>query len=150
MSYEVQANGNVEYTCRGCGKKKETKTLKELPKGWVVTGVLAVKSDPEVGMDETMEEAQKKQNERLHELGALFGAHFCSMKEGEKYLRKESVVEQVLAVRVTLALWGQCQVMIDGARMGESRGDDGGSPEEGYPKGKLPPPAEYKEGQSPI
>jgi hypothetical protein len=143
MSYEVMANGRVEYTCRKCGKTKETKSLKELPKGWVVTGILAVKGDPEVGADETQEEAQQKQNERMHELGAYFGAHFCSMKEGERFLRDESVIEKVLKAGVTLALWGQCNVVIDGARMGQP------PPEDGYRKGELPPPAELK-GGSPI
>ena len=144
MSYEIRADGRVVYACRKCGKEKETKTLKDLPKGWVVTGILGTRQDPEMGADESQEDAQRRQNERLHELGALFGAHFCSMKEGQKYLRQESVVEQVLKAGVTLALWGQCEVVIDGARMGE------GTPEDGYRKGELPPPAEFKEGSSPI
>ena len=143
MSYRVMEKGRVEYTCRACAKTKTTKSLKELPAKWVVTGVLGTRGDPEVGADETQEEAQRRQNERLHELGALFGAHFCSMKEGQKYLRQESVVEQVLKAGVTLALWGQCEVVIDGARMGDV------PPEDGYRKGELPPPAEYK-GGSPI
>jgi hypothetical protein len=144
MSYRVMEKGRVEYTCRSCGKTKTTKGLKELPTKWVVTGVLGTRPDPEIGPDESQEDAQRRQNERLHELGALFGAHFCSMKEGQKYLRHESVVEQVLKAGVTLALWGQCEVVIDGARMGDM------PPEEGYRKGELPPPAEMKEGGSPF
>jgi hypothetical protein len=66
------------------------------------------------------------------------------MKEGEKFLRQEGVMEQLMERRVTLALWGLCKVVVDGARMGE------GSPDEGYRKGELPPPAEYKDGSSPI
>lgn len=144
MSYMIGADGEVKYTCKGCGKAKTTRTLKSLPRGWCVTGILAIKPDPEFEAERDPERLGVLAQERIASVGGMVGAHFCSFKEGLDYLSRKEVVDEVMAAGVTLALWGKCQIVVDGA------GIDRPVPEGSYRKGELPPPAEVKEGGSPF
>lgn len=144
MSYEVKEAGEVEYTCKACETKAKTRSLKALPKGWCVTGILAIKPNPECETEAELERDRATSAERLRELGGMLGAHFCSAKEGKEWLKQKSVIEQVITAGVTLALWGKCDVVIDGAGLGMQTSSAG------HEKGGAPPPATFNEGSSPI
>lgn len=125
MSFEVLGDGSVTYHCRGCDAKATTRTLKSLPKNWCLTGVLAIAQDPEL---ESAEDGQQK----LNEAGELIGAHFHTTKCGKKFLLQEKVKEQILAAGITLALWKNVEIILDGAKTkGSTEQEDGtyaGSP----------------------
>lgn len=112
MSFEIEADGEVKYHCRGCDAKATMRSLKSLPKGWCLTGVLAIAQDPEL-------ESEEQGQQKLKEAGALIGAHFHSSKCGKKFLAQTEVKDQILAAGITLALWSKVEIVIDGAKMKE-------------------------------
>ena len=137
MSFEVQDDGSVQYKCRGCDAKATTRNLKSLPKGWCLTGVIAIAHDPEL---ETPEDGQRQ----LNEAGELIGAHFHTTKCGKKFLAQKLVKEQVLAAKITLALWSKVEIIIDGANVKGSN-----ELEDGTYRGS-PPPLDVDKDNPPI
>lgn len=138
MTFEIKPDGEVEFVCKQCEKTATARALKSLPKKWVVTGVLRVAVDPEVDRAEDMAAKQREMDERMHEAGTLIGAHFCSVKCAKEMLLSDKVKAQVERAGVTLAIYGKCELIIDGANareLGVPRADGG----EGHRKGEIPP-----------
>jgi hypothetical protein len=109
MGYVVEGDGVVRFTCRGCGNQATTRSLKALPKGWCLSGILGMEADPE---SEAVVEQTDPQ--ALHEAATTLADHFCKVKCGKKYLSKPEIVERVKQLGVMLVLWGQCVLVVDG------------------------------------
>lgn len=151
MSYSVDEKGRVTYKCHGCQETATTESLLKLPKGWVVTGVLQVKPDPEaedapirdgdslVGRDP--DDVDADIGRRLAAAGEAVGAHFHSAKCARKNILEPKLKARIVELGITLAIWGQVEVLVDGAGMGEP-------PPEGTVRGS-PPPYELKDGGAP-
>lgn len=149
MSFEIDGDGKVTFTCKGCNKEKTTRSLKGLPKGWLVTGVLRIADDPEMAEVEyhpaedwekhqhRLQEAQTQLNARLDKLGSMIGAHFCSKKCYKTILLSEENKTKIEKLGVTLAVYGKCEVVIDGAAGAATKMSEPGEGE--VRKGDIPP-----------
>lgn len=149
MAYSVDEKGKVTYKCHGCQATATADALTRLPKGWVITGVLQVKPDPESEPEPDGEKEDGGRGEdpqaaigrRLAEAGEAVGAHFHSAKCARKTLMRPQLREKIERLGITLAIWGWMEVIVDGAGMGEP-------PPEGTVRGS-PPPYELKDGATP-
>lgn len=146
MSWKMDADGKVTFTCNGCGKTKTTRSTKTLPRSWAVTGVLASAVPPEDVPDGDRNRFLLEQQKALLEAGELIGAHFHSMKCGKKTLEGRILREKVLKAGVALVLYGKAELVIDGTGGGAlaiGRHADAKRP-------KSPPEFELGDGPSPI
>jgi hypothetical protein len=154
MSYTVLSDG-VEFLCRGCGRTAKTKSVSRLPKGWCVTGILAYKNEewteeeapsedvPAELLERRKEMQEKREGQKMLKLGSRFACHFHSVQCGRRFLSRPEVIAEIKKCGVTLAMWGMCDIVIDGAGMTEKPDEGGEEPPPG-----SPPPYEYKEGDN--
>lgn len=126
MSYSVDGDGKVIFQCQGkdCGKTKESRSLKTLPKKWCITGILLNEADPESG-----EERAQADNDRILEANRNLSGHFCSFKCAKNTFSDEHVIAMVRKLRVAVVVYGECKMVIDA----ESWGDDGGGGDDEKP-----------------
>lgn len=147
MTFTVGTDGEAEFKCHGCGKKSTTRNLKTLPKGWLLTGILKIATDEEWAGAEGMEEAQVQYDAKMRKAGSLIGAHFCSMKCAKKKLLSEESKDKIQKAGISLAVFGQVTLLVDGAKAlepTEGGDDDDDDPADGWKKGEIPP---HKEGE---
>jgi len=138
MSFTIIGKGKVQFQCRGCKKKAETSGLLRLPKGWYVTGVLQIAVDPE---QKTPEEIQAESQQKLADVGANIGAHFHSRQCATEFFDNDALRAMLKDTGVTLAIYGQCEIIVDGAGMADQANQEGISAgeAEGKPPGSPPP-----------
>jgi len=145
MTFRVGEDGDATFTCQACAKKKMTRNLKTIPKGWLLTGVLKVAVDEEWEGAEGMEEAQAHYDAKMRKAGSLIGAHFCSMKCAKKKLLSDEAKKKILRAGISLAVFGKVELLVDGAQMLQpTEGDDEDDHGESWKKGEVPP---HKEGE---
>lgn len=134
MSYQVDPDGNVTFVCQGkeCGKSKAAKSTKVLPKKWCITGILLDHADPESGA--VGEEQARVDNERILEANANLSGHFCSFRCAKNTFEDPRVVAMVKKLKVTVVVYMDCKLVIDGGSDG-GRGDDGDEGRPRRPKG---------------
>lgn len=132
MSYSVDADGEVTFTCQGkdCGKTKKARTVKVLPKKWCITGILLNQPDPESGV--AGEERAMEENARILEANQNLSGHFCSFKCAKRTFEDPRVVAMVRKLGVAVVVYGDCKMVIDAEQGG--RGDDGDGEDEPAPK----------------
>lgn len=151
MGYVLDADGKVTFTCRGCAKQVVTRSLKAIPKGWCISGILGQIPDPESLPPEA--EASTQQ-EALTYIAASLSDHFCSERCAKRHLSTREVQDRVRRLGVVLVLWGKCTLVIDGSRAPGEKVDPAlfgkkHIDEEGEERPGSPPP--YKaDGPSPI
>jgi hypothetical protein len=133
MSYTVDGDGKVTFRCQGkdCGKTKEARTVKVLPKKWCITGILLTQADPEGG-ESALEDAAATNN-RLLEANSQLSGHFCSFKCAKNTFSDERVVAMVKKLRVAVVVYGDCKLVIDAENL-DGGGDDGEGEDEPAPK----------------
>jgi hypothetical protein len=136
MSFTILEGGKVEFQCRGCPKKAVTKGLHRIPNGWYVTGVLQVSVDPEA---KSQEDIEREGAQRISAVGPVIGAHFHTKKCATTFFKGEKIREQVENARVTLALYGECEIVVDGAQLAGSVGTRVGEYPDGEQRGSPPP-----------
>ena len=137
MSYVIDGDGKVTFTCNGCRKATTSRNVKSLPRGWYVVGVLQSAHDPEC--------AENAKPDDLRAVGEVVGSHFHSLRCGKKAMTSSKVKEMIARSGVALALYGKCDLVIDGTQAGIAPGrtiEDDKRP-------KMPPPHKM-EGGSPI
>ena len=153
MSYAIGPDGETTFTCRGCGKEVKSRSLKTIPKGWCISGILGNIPDPETIPPEY--EAATAAEALQIALNTLCD-HFCGNKCGKKFLMRDEVVKRVHRLGIVLVLWGQCTLVVDGslepAAKAEFKDDKGKKhvDKEGKEKPGSPPPFELGDGKSPI
>lgn len=132
MSYTVDGDGKVTFRCQGkdCGKTKEARSLKVLPKGWCITGVLLNQLDPEAGTDEMASD-----DRRIREANENLSGHFCSFKCAKKTFSDPRIVATVKKYRVAIVVYGQCKMVIDAENLDDDGGDEGEDRPAPKPKG---------------
>lgn len=131
MSYEIDGDGRVTFTCNGCGKTTTSRNVKSLPRGWYVVGVLQSAHDPEC--------ADTAEPEDIRAVGEVVGSHFHTLRCGKKAMTSSKVKEMVARSGVALALYGKCDLVIDGTMAGVAPGrtiEDDNRPKE-HPPYKL-------------
>jgi len=141
MSYTVDGDGQIRYACKTCQREQTTRSLKSLPKGWFISGILKTAFDPEV---QSQDEAASKQTDltsRLMEAGEMVGMHFCRIQCARQFFKDAKVRDKIIEMKVSVGVYGKCELMVDGARAGEPEED----PEEGTTRGS-PPPFQMGEG----
>jgi len=106
MSYLIDPDGRVTFTCNVCCKKVSTYSHRSIPKGWCVTGLIHDIPDPETGEEEL--------DLKAREVSVLIGAHFCSVECGKAYLGKKRAKEMIRKAGVALALYSGCEIVLDG------------------------------------
>ena len=146
MSFTIIGKGKVQFQCRGCRKNAETSGLHRLPKGWYVTGVLQIAVDPE---QKTKEEIQAESQQKLADVGANIGAHFHSKQCATEFFDNEKLRQQLMDTGVTVALYGQCEILVDGAGMEQQANVEGISPGEAEGHHGSPPPFRLGDGGCP-
>jgi ribosomal protein L24E len=123
MSYTVDGDGKVTFRCQGkdCGKMKEARSLKVLPKGWCISSILLSEVDAEF-----KEEGDPKTDmERVQSANAELAGHFCSFKCAKRTFADPRIIACVKKYRVAVVVYGQCKLVIDAENLG---GEDGGRP----------------------
>lgn len=140
MSYRIEVDGTVTFTCNACQRETQVNNSKQLPVGWCVVGVLEMAQDPEVGEPTDRPEAS---SEDLHEVGALVGAHYHNERCGLKALKHPKVARLVERLKIALALYWGCILVVDGTGgdvgVGRSEAHDVAHEDDdgdGKPKGK--------------
>jgi hypothetical protein len=130
MSYTVDGDGKVTFRCQGkdCGKTKESRSLKVLPKKWCITGILLNQADPEGS-----EDPKKMDGDRILEANANLAGHFCSFKCAKNTFSDERIIAMVRKLRVAIVVYGDCKLVIDAENWGEG-GDDGDEDKPVMPK----------------
>lgn len=125
MSYTVDGDGKITFQCQGkdCGKTKEARSLKVLPKKWCITGILLNKADPELG--EEGEAQAAKDNARILEANSSLSGHFCSFKCAKTTFADERVIAMVRKLRVAVVVYGECKLVIDAENWDGDDGDAG-------------------------
>lgn len=169
MSYQVDGDGKVTFRCQGkdCGKTKEARSVKVLPKKWCISSVVFTLDHPESGGDEIDPEEQAK---KAIEANQNLAGHFCSFKCAKNTFSDERVVAMVKKLRVAVVVFGDCKMVIDAENLDGGEGGDGedepapkrpkggsrdddDSPRGVQPKGldspHSPPPFTLPEGSSP-
>jgi hypothetical protein len=131
MSYTVDGDGKVTFRCQGkeCGKTKDSRSLKVLPKGWCITGILLNQADPE-----GLEEPQKPDADRIMEANANLAGHFCSFKCAKHTFSDERIVAMVRKLRVAVVVYGSCKMVIDAENWDGDGGDEGDEDKPVMPK----------------
>jgi hypothetical protein len=134
MSYQVDPDGNVTFVCQGkdCHATKPAKSTKVLPKKWCITGILLDQADPESGP--AGEERAQIDNARILEANANLSGHFCSLKCAKNTFSDPRVVAMVKKLKVTVVVYMDCKLVIDGSPDG-GHGDDGDEDRPSKPKG---------------
>ena len=127
MSYTVDGDGKVTFRCQGkeCGKTKESRSLKVLPKKWCLSAVLVSEDSPEFVSTEAQNAYQQKTQERLLEANQQLAGHFCSFKCAKKSFSDERVVAMVKKLKVAVVVYGDCKLVVDAENMDDGDGRDG-------------------------
>lgn len=172
MSYTVDGDGKVTFRCQGkdCGKTKESRSLKVLPKKWCLSAVLVSEDSPEFVSTEAKTAHEQRTQERVLEANQQLAGHFCSFKCAKKSFSDERVVAMVKKLRVAVVVYSDCKLVIDAENMNEGDGRDGeekpaprrpkggsrddedsprGDPPKGLDKPGSPPPFTLPESSSP-
>jgi hypothetical protein len=121
MSYQVDPDGNVTFVCQGkdCGKSKAAKSTKVLPKKWCISSVLFSQDHPEFTSAGQAARHAEDQAKKAMEANENLAGHFCSIKCARSTFSDPRVVAMVKKLRVTVVIFADCKLMIDGS------GDDG-------------------------
>ncbi len=114
MSYVIDEDGKVTFTCNGCGKTTTSRNVKSLPRSWCVVGVLQSAHDPEC--------ADTAEPEDIRAVGEVVGSHFHTLRCGKKAMTSSKVKEMVARSGVALALYGKCELVVDGTSAGVAPG----------------------------
>jgi hypothetical protein len=173
MSYTVDGDGKVTFRCQGkeCGKTKESRSLKVLPKKWCLSAVLVSEASPEYTSQEAAAAYAKETQVRLLEANRELAGHFCSFKCAKRSFEDPRVVAMVKKLRVAVVVYGESKLVIDAESMddgdgrdddeapaprrpgGGSRDDEDDAPRGDQPKGldrpSSPPPFTLPESSSP-
>lgn len=142
MSYEILPDeGKVEFTCHGfeCGKKEKSKAISELPKNWLLTGILVSKVHDEFAN----EEEREKNNRDLIDANNSVCGHFCSVKCAKKTYARPEVLDTLRRLGLTVVGYQKTVVLYEGEDTRDDddgpSGDSGDEPSgDGPPRKKIP------------
>jgi len=175
MSYTVDGDGKVTFRCQGkeCGKTRESRSLKVLPKKWCLSAVLVSEDSPEYTSPEANAAYAQRTQERLLEANRELAGHFCSFKCAKRSFEDPRVVAMVKKLKVAVVVYSECKLVIDAENLDDGDGgDDGdgeqapaprrpkggsrddedsphGAPPKGLDKPNSPPPFTLPESSSP-
>lgn len=133
MSYMVDGDGKITFTCQGknCGKTKESRSVKVLPKKWCISAVLVTEDSPEFTDPGRQQEAEEAKAARVLEANQALAGHFCSFKCAKNSFADERVLAMAKKLRVAVVVYGDCKLVIDAENAG---GDDDAGDREDAPK----------------
>jgi hypothetical protein len=173
MSYTIDGDGKVTFRCQGkeCGKTKESRSLKVLPKKWCLSAVLVSEETAEYTSPDAAAAYAQRTQERLLEANRELAGHFCSFKCAKRSFEDQRVVAMVKKLKVAVVVYSECKLVIDAENLddgdgrdedeapaprpskGGSRDDEDDAPRGTPPKGldrpSSPPPFTLPEGGSP-
>lgn len=177
MSYRMDDDGGIEFTCQCCGTTRRTRQHKAVPPGWYISGVLRM-------THEDLDGAAPELGPELDaELVASVNGHWCSKKCAEEVLLSPEIRAKMEEAGLCVVLYGKAEMVIDATRGPKrerthpedepeaegrprpqrgSRDDDeeegergkggrGGKPNDpDKPRRGSPPPLMWDDGRSPI
>lgn len=156
MSYQILADGEIEFICqgKGCGKTIKSRQLRAVPKGWFVSGILRMSAK-----DEADPVIWNISQEIVNRLGPVIGGHWCSRKCAKSILFLPDIIQAVKEAGLCVVLYGKTELVIDGTkRPGPEDAEEGEHPQprrggsrddDDLPKGSLPP-YKMEDGENPI
>lgn len=110
MSYKIGSDGEVEFICqgKGCGKKVVSRSLRALPKGWLISGVLYSRDDDDESDYTTIVSDMERS------IIPVIQGHWCSKKCAKSVLCAPETMAKIEEAGVCVVLFGKAELIVYG------------------------------------